>query len=98
MKLRHSAALVGWYLMVPPFAGAPKGAPANFDAPYSSWQSIDPFDTADACRADRDRLRKWAKGNTECDSKVGIEHYLCARWIGADCIASDDPRLKKKMK
>jgi hypothetical protein len=96
MKLRHAAALalVGWYLMVPPFTDGPQII--DPDASFSKWQVMDSFDTANACRIARDGLRKWADDHKkECTDPVRINAYLCVRQIAADCIATDDPRLAK---
>jgi hypothetical protein len=50
MKLRHAStlALVGWYLMIPPWS-RDNHAPIS-GAPMSQWQIEDSFDSADNCR------------------------------------------------
>lgn len=83
MKLRHAAALVGWYLMVPP-QGNTKVCDGS--APISSrWAIIGSFDKADDCENAHARLVQ--KEKTERSKR-------CV--IAALCIATDDPRLKEK--
>jgi len=95
MRPRHATALalVGWYLMAPPaFPGRAdmplsENMPADrqFDehAPLSRWSPLGTTQTAAECRAARGRLRH--------------DPQPLIRLIGrvSDCIASDDPRLKK---
>jgi hypothetical protein len=52
MKPPHAAALalVGWYLMVPPFQGtSPENARVNANAPLNQWQKWAGFDSAKEC-------------------------------------------------
>ena len=95
MKPRHATALafVGWYLMAPPAFPGRSDMPLNenmpadqqFDehAPLSRWSPLGTTQTAAECRAARGRLRH--------------DPQPLIRLIGlvSDCIASDDPRLKK---
>jgi hypothetical protein len=90
MRVHHAAALalVGWYLMVPP--GAMKGNVWTFssNAPIRQWKVSDPFDTAaDCARA----LRRHIDAVNPSGSPD-----LYAYWLSAQCIATDDPRLKEK--
>jgi hypothetical protein len=110
MKLRHAAvlALVGWYLMVPPsladgswicgdgFTGlvarqvfgteqiektcATRANMANANAPLSEWHEIRPFETLDACQEAKNKLYDAARPGSPVDA--------------AECVATDDPRLK----
>ena len=91
MKGRDAAALalVGWYLMYPPVTSGGKSLAI---APLSDWRSRASFDTAQDCETLRLGVRRDAKdlspasGINELDQ--GIE------W--AQCVASDDVRLKPK--
>jgi len=98
MKLRHAAALalVGWYLMLPPTA---KGK-LNLRAPLSEWEMGIPYDQADQCLA---AIREIANGPrpfvpVDADAKERQRlHELdqrIERIAHAQCIATDDPRLK----
>jgi len=66
MNPRHAAALalVGWYLMVPPFKPNSMPQPSftlpslearvlNIDAPLSKWEIYVASDSADECEADK---------------------------------------------
>lgn len=96
MNLRHAAALalVGWYMMVPPFA-------ALNETRLSHWDLISSFDTAVECQS---AVRAVAKRANDpkfmaeeaktlkaqgFDLKAGNRRFAAAR-----CISTDDPRLK----
>jgi hypothetical protein len=90
MKLRHAAALalVGWYLMLPPFSLSPsRKIVADLRKPLSQWVSFGNYDTAVDCNKEIDamdqRAINWAR---EHGTKLDLAH--------AQCIATDDPRLK----
>jgi hypothetical protein len=96
MKPRHVAALalVGWYLMVPPLVPQlSEGEPyLGFLplAPLSQWTILDSFDSAEECidahvKLLRDRVIK------NVNDEIRLEQAYSAR-----CIATDNPRLKKK--
>ena len=102
MKLRHAAALAlaGWYLMLPPVRSTSLLSPATkmaatrgfFDcydanAPISQWQTIEAFDTAEQCKA---ASTKSALSHRQ----HGLDCGLASAWLDAQCIATDDPRLK----
>lgn len=102
MKFQHTAtlALVGWYLMAPPYhvvlrQGTIAHFDIQFDAPISTWQIEDSFDSATQCAADRDR-----RGMSSMKDLPGLEApktllQMQAVLDGqARCIATDDPRLK----
>ena len=89
MKPRHVAALalVGWYLMVPPVES---GGRVNFEAPLSQWHRWGSYDTARECSVDESDLIDRGK-------RVREEHpqnEMTDMFTQAQCIASDDPRLK----
>ena len=109
MNLRHAAALalVGWYLMIPPYQGVSRscGNVSFNDAACLSY-FIDP----------NTPLREWRRVpdtpefeyKTDCQRAIAAgchrevegngESYLDGRlcYKFPDCIATDDPRLKKK--
>lgn len=94
MNPRHAAALVlvGWYVMVPPFGA--------LQTPLGKWHIVKVFDSANQCQSYRDALvvaaEKELKSNTamayETKSK-GSEFFDAT---AAQCIATNDPRLKEK--
>ena len=89
MKLRHAAALalVGWYLMVPPIVDGR----AVIDAPVSKWIVNTPFDSARECDKAQAILVVKAKGDLE---KRLWDDAVAVTFTQAQCIATDDPRLK----
>jgi hypothetical protein len=74
------------------------------DAPISAWELLDSFDTADKCRAGKEKniieTRQMAHQIEESlppdkvSQNVNVLHGVAA--IQARCFASDDPRLKGK--
>jgi hypothetical protein len=88
MKLRHAAALalVGWYLMSPPHLHW-NGQHVTFslDAPLREWKVVQPFDEAWKCD------KRLMQNVVECGTCP-----LESLWLSAQCIATDDPRLKDK--
>ena len=104
-------ALVGWYLMTPPIAPGALDNPQQAQlirasAPLSEWGIVHSFDTADECKAAAYRARmeayrsivkefkehKSVDRNTAERAKETVE----TQDTSAQCIASDDPRLKSK--
>lgn len=88
MKLRHAAAfaLVGWYLMTPPHLRQKD----QTIRPVSRWTVVAKFRAEKDCDAQRAKL---SKVDPSLDTYRGLppeEIY------DAQCIASDDPRLKAK--
>lgn len=92
MNFRHVVALtlVGWYLMVPPW-NEPK-------YPLSQWAIFKTFDTATDCEKEKDAEVSWATAAAK--QGKGIVHHtqnggdLLFDGTAAQCIATDDPRLK----
>jgi hypothetical protein len=92
MKLRDAATLaaIGWYLMVPPL-NAPR-------QPLGAWHILKVYDSAKRCQDERDQFVFEAQKKKKTDytltyeTKSGGVEYLDA--TAAQCIASDDPRLK----
>jgi hypothetical protein len=91
VKCRHTAALamVGWYLIVPPWRGP--GA-FNTDAPLSAWLMFGSFNSADQCSNEQDRrVRNLRNAINLEERKRSFNERL---YTAAKCIASNDPRLK----
>ena len=90
MKLRHAAALtvVGWYLMVPPFRDKEYDAKAQL----SDWSIVKEFDTEKGCKDYPAHLEKLLNEGHHGDGNVRVNKALFDK---AQCIAGDDPRVKK---
>ena len=86
MKSRHAAALalVGWYLITPPFVGNNRMLKPN--APLSQWDVLYILESYSECQETR---REFA---TEDDPGM----VLNAEKISYLCVAADDPRLEQK--
>ena len=89
MKPRHVAALalVGWYLMVPPY----DGERINSDAPISKWTVYIAHDTAQDCEETKVDQYKRVKAAQKGTDLTLIRRAL----VSSQCIASNDPRLAK---
>jgi hypothetical protein len=101
--VRHTAALalVGWYLMTAPVTYNEKDDfwGAYFGASMGDWDIRGVYDTARACSNSQDMVRAAAekklshgtkgKTNKQAWAQLGADSY-------AECIATDDPRLKEK--
>ncbi|HTR26336.1 MAG TPA: hypothetical protein VMI10_20355 [Terriglobales bacterium] len=106
MTLRHAAALalVGWYLIVPPSTRrtVPNPVdpahpwhvrtPVDETRPLSEWQKIGQFDSEHDCHRALKRLVYEGEepGHTQATNPRKPV------WGTAQCIATDDPRLKEK--
>jgi hypothetical protein len=102
MKVRHATALAlaGWYLMMPP---------ANqLGAPLSQWKTLESFDSASQCRdwlmdfqrratSDQKQIAGKVAGRMLTDAET-IDLAFADSWKAgmdeAQCVATDDPRLK----
>jgi len=89
MKSSHAAALalVGWYLMIPPSGrDYPMG---NVNAPLSQWgKRPTTYRDKEECEHALDRHVRQVNAKNK---QVAAKFYKQAQ-----CIASDDPRLKQK--
>ena len=108
MNIRHGAALalVGWYLMMPPFirVGPDPRDPSrdrvvpDSDAPLRKWFWSGSFDSVDACQ--RSQEKEIAEMQTRSLAQpvppAEIDRNVEMAFREARCIASDDPRLKEK--
>jgi hypothetical protein len=103
VKLHHAAALalVGWYLMVPPYSGSPR----RYDdlRPLKEWKSVGQVhDSLAECK--RDKAAKFAQMYAVLGVASTKWHLnrdiLVLNWKNArmatQCIATGDPRLESK--
>jgi hypothetical protein len=100
VKPRHAAALalVGWYLMLPPF---PYSGPSKFevdtDASLDKWKIFASYDTASECTVDLLEMHKKSEKYLPkmlAKKGKGLGYAEISAELMAQCIASDDPRLK----
>jgi len=91
VKTWHAAALalVGWYLMVPPTVDANHIDPS---VPLPKWVVLRAFDTAAACNDAQDQLRYRV---SRLNLQIAADAAASEAAEFSQCIASDDPRLKK---
>ena len=95
MKIHHAAALalVGWYLMMPPFVNRSNGLTvADPKAPLPQWSTFGSSDSAAECEQQRIYNIDRSKGLPQTPANVAVADQM----LHAACIASDDPRLKEK--
>ena len=109
MKLRHAAALalVGWYLLIPPVfspMGRHHRSFNDLSAPVNKWDVWAKFDSRAACEKEKAHLRseaprrlQFAREHPDQDPNGNLVAVSQA-WQLADCVASDDPRLKEPSK
>lgn len=85
---RHAAALalLGWYLMVPPFRGSSNTL--NQEAPLSRWKVWSAHDSAADCESNRVYTYKQTKEDTGPQNRLMHQPILLAQ-----CIETVDPRL-----
>ena len=93
MRPRHAAALalVGWYLMVPPPHSSESVPP-----PLSKWSVYQTFESADVCYYVRTGT---ATGMLQDPPPNFVEQFdgsFMNIFKHAECVATDDPRLKSK--
>ena len=98
MTLRHAAALalVGWYLMMPPYTGRH----LSVEAPLSKWLIYTSTDSAAECVDLQMATVKLLDGKQITD-RNGVITDKGSKAIALDfalrhaqCVATDDPRLK----
>ena len=95
MQLRHAAALalVGWYLLVPPSMNG--SGNLNAKAPLAQWINEGAFDRADECESARANGATATAGGATSEQQIKSLREMFAH---AQCIGTDDPRLKPKVK
>jgi hypothetical protein len=89
MKILHVAAfaLTGWYLMAPPPNALWKLDGTGPFLPLVQWMHMQSFDTAAQCEQGLlDEAKFYAAHSDPPDVNP---------WVFAQCIATDDPRLKR---
>jgi hypothetical protein len=101
MKLHHAAALalLVWYLMFPPMNSWPGTPWIDRSAPSSKWSKEAAFDSARDCEIAREKQEMdFARAVKSEMAKHHETHPNLSSQIdeGVLCIASDDPRLKRK--
>jgi hypothetical protein len=91
MKLHHAAALalVGWYLIIPPSNLSPTNA---YKQPLNSWPIIRSFDSADDCEDFKGTFVE----SSHQQRAFGVLNPSYRDYMFAQCIATDDPRLKNR--
>jgi hypothetical protein len=96
MNLRHAAALahVGWYLMVPPYGERPI-PPSNLP-PLSKWSIYQRYNTPDECRQFRSDITSGWLQDSPPDFVQRFGNNFKSTFARAECVATDDPRLKEK--
>jgi hypothetical protein len=103
MKPCHAAALalLGWYLMVPPPMRLSDGRIdpdmiSDLSAPLPHWYRVRSFDTAAACTAELEVMKRRA---AVWKRQAAREHPLPALGEPENrCVSSDDPRLGTQVK
>jgi hypothetical protein len=92
-RLLLALTLIGWYLMTPPLVQQDGQLRPDSRAPFSEWQHVDSYDSADACRQGiTDHLKIIQRSDFRgfaADKSAAISEYQ-----SAECIGTDDPRLK----
>jgi hypothetical protein len=104
--------LVGWYLMTPGVTRPTKTSPSHMldpSVPFSLWIVNSVFDSAESCNVAHDALNRQAlKAFEDMKTEAGhrvlqdepdhgagtIALFKADTW--AQCIATDDPRLKEE--
>jgi hypothetical protein len=99
MNPRHAAALalVGWYLIAPPIRNIeqpPLYDESDYDylnehAAYPDWKVISVLNTETECEHVRDFAKERVAENVFLNTDPELQQY-----DEAECMASDDPRLK----
>jgi hypothetical protein len=92
MNPRHAAALalVGWYLLLPPWEG---NRIADPDAPLSEWTINYSFDSAADCEAMRQSKVDRGWSILERKDASSVERETAGIFLYQKCVATDDPRL-----
>ena len=106
MNCRHAAALalIGWYLIVPPDSTVPHSVDAA--APISRWSRVATFESADDCKRTLMQLQGQSRDLTQIDKTGKLRRFkkrqaadpelARSRVDHATCVATGNPRLKKK--
>jgi hypothetical protein len=92
MEICRAAALVvaGWYLIIPP--SIPPGSTYGYDKPVNQWRIIQAFDSADDC----EDFKATFFDSSRQQRALGVLDPAYRNYMFAQCIASDDPRLRSR--
>lgn len=93
MRVGHIAtfAVVGWYLLIPPVASTTNNPAADPKAPLSHWRQFGgEYNSANECSGEITAARRNYQGAQQQDADYDVKLALPY----AQCIASDDQRLK----
>jgi hypothetical protein len=87
MNLRHAGALaiVGWYLMTAPVENVGQFSSVKREVPISEWTRGEQFDSKEQCEGARKEYLEYPP----------IPLREMKDLLVAECVASDDPRLKE---
>jgi hypothetical protein len=100
---RSRARTSGWSLLIPPVFSPMGDHPRSFNdlsAPLNRWDIWASFDLETDCEKEKQRIRdeaplrlKFAQEHPEQDRNGNIV-AVSEAWQMAECVATDDPRLK----
>ncbi len=96
MKPRHAVALalVGIYLMVPPYSERP--IPPKNLPPLSKWSIYQRYNTLDKCRQVLSDITAGRLQDSPPDYVQRFRNQFKSTFARGECVATDDPRLKEK--
>jgi hypothetical protein len=100
-----SLSFIGWYLLIPPVF-SPMGEHSrsfnDLSAPLNKWDIWARFDSRSSCNKEKEHLvfeapirLRFAREHPDQDANGNIV-AVSEAWQHADCVASDDPRLKSR--
>ena len=96
MRRHHATlSLVGWLLMVPPSV-VHNRLPVDLEVPLSKWRIFSTHDSAAECEQGLVAFYKVAKAELVANPANESDRIQFYQLENAQCIASDDPRLKWK--
>src|SRR5437870_1187739 len=101
MNLRRAAALalVGWYMMIPPSL--------DKHVALRQWELVASYESASDCAEELRKSKVQAQADYDHPSSApktwthstkdwpGFSRWVDERWLAAQCISTDDPRLAK---
>jgi hypothetical protein len=103
--VREALPLVRWYLMEPPVGHCVSTMTREpcAEGPLSEWVVITTYDSATTCEYAKEqnapkaqRYLADATRNRQRDTRVSTEQAVYMSYLAEKCVASDDPRLKRK--
>jgi hypothetical protein len=102
MKPRHAAVLALWNLLIPPVLTRTGWHTRSLNAPLNKWYIVNKYYTQPSCERDKERMRadgatriRFGREHPDLDPK-GDTLVLGEAWQLANCVNSNDPRLKPK--